>query len=84
MIFTHGGVLKLPAFGQTRFLHGECRKYFFNGEKMILDTTYNVDQHIIPNEQLSLLKAKDMKVVDNVKYIERKNDNATTCTSDGT
>lgn len=63
VIFTHGGVLKLPVFGATRFLHGECRRYTFDGEQMILDGTFEIDQHDIPTEQLSLLKAKDMQVV---------------------
>jgi len=60
MIFTHGGVLKLNAFGETRFLHGECRRYVFDGNCMVRDDTFNIDQHVIPNDQIKLLKEKDI------------------------
>ena len=60
MIFTHGGVLKLNAFGETRFLHGECRRYVFDGNCMVRDDTFNIDQHVIPIDQIKLLKEKDI------------------------
>ena len=60
MIFTHGGVLKLERYGATRFLHGECRRYTFDGERMIRDPAYDIGQHLIPQDQISLLKEKDI------------------------
>jgi broad specificity phosphatase PhoE len=63
MIFTHGGVLKLDRFGGTRFLHGECRQYTFDGERMIRDDTYDIAQHVIPEDQMMLLKKKDMETL---------------------
>ena len=73
VIFTHGGVLKLPIFGSTRFLHGECRRYTFDGEQMILDKTYEIGQHAIPQEQRSLLKAKDIFVAPHIETLTKVN-----------
>ena len=60
MIFTHGGVLKLERYGGTRFLHGECRRYVFDGNCMVRDDSFNIDQHVIPIDQIKLLKEKDI------------------------
>eukprot|EP00946_MAST-07B_sp_MAST-7B-sp1_P004895 g4895.t1 len=43
VIFTHGKVLRLQRFGGINFLHGEVRRFHFDGYKMAHDPSFNVD-----------------------------------------
>ncbi len=43
VICTHGKVLRLPRFGGINFLHGEVRKFCFDGRTMVHDPSFNVD-----------------------------------------
>ena len=43
IICTHGKVLRLPRFGGINFLHGEVRKFHFDGHTMVHDPSFHVD-----------------------------------------